>query len=188
MYHVKKDKRSQTSAKLIIEGLQACLRKKNFQEITISDIQRESTVGRATFYRLFDNLTDVLAYQCDQQFSKAMETDADNISYTDHIKHFISCWMEQSELLETIIQSGHIDLLYQVHVKSMPSLKEGLLKNAELSQADSDYFLAIMPNIMIGILTGWIKRGKEESAEDLLLFMKRASYMNYQLLADEVNH
>lgn len=188
MYHVKKDKRSQTSAKLIIEGLNSCLKKKSFQEITITDIQRKSTVGRATFYRLFDNLTDVLAYQCDQQFVNAMEIDKDNLSYEEHIRHFICCWMKEADLLETIIQSGHMELIYQAHNKSAEALKTRFLENADIPEKDSDYFLHIMPNIMIGILTAWVKRGKVESTEDLINLLKQASLVNYQLLIQKTNH
>ena len=64
MYHIKNDVRSQKSAKFISEGLQKCLAYKTFSEITITDVLRASYVGRATFYRLFDNLSDVLAYLC----------------------------------------------------------------------------------------------------------------------------
>lgn len=38
MYHIKEDKRSKTSAKLIVSGLYNCLKHKKFDDITISDI------------------------------------------------------------------------------------------------------------------------------------------------------
>lgn len=74
MFHIKPDKRSQTSAKLIVGGLYACLAVKPFSGISISDIQRESSVGRATFYRLFDTVTDVLEYECDNVFRNMLQT------------------------------------------------------------------------------------------------------------------
>lgn len=63
MYHIKEDKRSLRSAQLIYQGLLDCLEEKEFQQISISDIQRKSFVSRSTFYRLFDTLNDVLDYQ-----------------------------------------------------------------------------------------------------------------------------
>ncbi len=50
MYHIKQDKRAQTSVELICTGLKQCLREKSFENITISDIQRISGVSRSTFY------------------------------------------------------------------------------------------------------------------------------------------
>ena len=68
MYHIKNDKRAQTSAELICAGLLACMREKPFARITITDVQRASTVSRSTFYRNFDGLEDVLALLCDRGF------------------------------------------------------------------------------------------------------------------------
>ena len=72
MFHIKPDKRSQTSANLIVEGLFECMRTKNFSEITITDLQKVSTVSRTTFYRLFDKISDVLEFQCENIFEKTV--------------------------------------------------------------------------------------------------------------------
>lgn len=64
MYHIKADKRSLASARLISQGLNRLLQAKDFDSITVTDIVNEAGVGRATFYRLFDNTTDVLTYSC----------------------------------------------------------------------------------------------------------------------------
>ncbi len=62
MYHISKDERAKKSAIKIGNGLLRCLKTKEFYQITVTDIQKTSNVGRATFYRLFDNITDVLSY------------------------------------------------------------------------------------------------------------------------------
>ena len=68
MYHIKSDKRAQTSAQLIGDAMLELLKARAFDDISVSDIQRQSTVGRATFYRLFDNTVDVLSWLCNQIF------------------------------------------------------------------------------------------------------------------------
>jgi len=73
MYHIKKDKRTQKSSELIYEGLIKCLETKDFTKITISDIEKYSTVSRATFYRLFDSLEDILSMKCDYCFKEVLE-------------------------------------------------------------------------------------------------------------------
>ena len=65
MYHIKHDKRAQASTELICAGLLVCMKEKPFARITITDVQRASTVSRSTFYRNFDCLEDVLALLCD---------------------------------------------------------------------------------------------------------------------------
>lgn len=68
MYHIKNDKRAQASSELICAGLLACMKEKPFARITITDVQRASSVSRSTFYRNFDCLEDVLALLCDRGF------------------------------------------------------------------------------------------------------------------------
>lgn len=75
MYHVKDGKRTKESARLIVGGLHECLKMKKFESITVTDVQKQSTVGRATFYRLFDSVSDVLAYEFDEEFSKLMKSE-----------------------------------------------------------------------------------------------------------------
>ncbi|GEM_PF-5850719 len=75
MYHISKDKRAARSAALIYDGLLECMKKKPFDAVTISDLQKASGVARTTFYRAFDNLSDVLYWKCDTCFSEALAAD-----------------------------------------------------------------------------------------------------------------
>lgn len=65
MYHVSNDIRSKKSADLIWNGMKKCLLEKSLDKLHITDIYQKSFVSRATFYRLFDSLPDVIAYECD---------------------------------------------------------------------------------------------------------------------------
>lgn len=74
MYHIKTDKRSQTSASQIVQGLQECLKTTPLKAVTVSDIHRVTGISRATFYRLFDTPEDVLIYQLDQITESAVDS------------------------------------------------------------------------------------------------------------------
>ena len=73
MYHIKNDKRAYASVELICSALLELLETSPFEEITISDIQRMSTVSRSTFYRNFDCIEDVLMLLCDRSFDAAFK-------------------------------------------------------------------------------------------------------------------
>ena len=75
MYHIKNDKRARASTELICAGLLACMKEKPFARITITDVQRASTVSRSTFYRNFDCLEDVLALLCTGKPNKVIARD-----------------------------------------------------------------------------------------------------------------
>ena len=60
MYHISNDIRTQKSADLIANALNEYILKKDFTEITVTDLQKASSVSRSTFYRLFDNIVYIL--------------------------------------------------------------------------------------------------------------------------------
>ena len=65
MYHIPNDVRARKSVELILQGLYKALEKKSLNDIKVNDIYLNCYVSRATFYRLFDSIYDVLLYQCD---------------------------------------------------------------------------------------------------------------------------
>lgn len=72
MYHISNDKRAIQSSELIYNGLLECIKKKAFDQITISDLQKTSGVARSTFYRAFDNISDVLYWKGDTCFYEVL--------------------------------------------------------------------------------------------------------------------
>ena len=106
MYHIKQDKRAEASVELICEAVMELLREKSFDEITISDVQRRSTVSRSTFYRNFDNLEDVLELLCDRGFDKI--TAGDGAPVYIRVFHY---WFNNPVVLKALVNTGRTDIL-----------------------------------------------------------------------------
>ena len=143
MYPIKHDKRAESSVELICAAVLELLETKPLGEITISDVQRRSTVSRSTFYRNFDSLEDVLALLCDRGFDEIAAGSA--------------------AVLEALVRTGRADILAE-------SLKKLLLRSKELPGMDEarlDYFAANTGYVMTGILATWLRRGRRESEEEL---------------------
>ncbi|MEJ2041653.1 MAG: TetR/AcrR family transcriptional regulator [Reinekea sp.] len=69
LYRNSSDKRVQRSGRLLFEALCKLLERKNFSEIGIREITDAAGIGRATFYRNFDYVDDILKLKVDQLFS-----------------------------------------------------------------------------------------------------------------------
>ncbi|MBO5556641.1 MAG: TetR/AcrR family transcriptional regulator C-terminal domain-containing protein [Oscillospiraceae bacterium] len=163
MYHIKNDRRAWASARLICEALLHCLQTKPFHEITVSELQRVSSVSRSTFYRHFDSQSDVLALLCDLAFREIIHEFRQGTPIHIALFHY---WYEHSLLLGALIQSGQSDAFIRsfrrsLKVASLPAV-------ADLEGADLDYFLSTVACILLGILSAWIRRGRKETEEELL--------------------
>ena len=106
MYHIKDDKRSKCSSELIYKALSDLMNKKNFDTIKITEVVQTAQVGRATFYRNFDHLEDVLYYKCNERFSTLYGYLIDYykeerpIEYSFFITPFLKFWYKDSKIIE----------------------------------------------------------------------------------------
>ena len=169
MYHIKKDRRAWASARLICEALLHCLQTKPFHEITVSELQRVSSVSRSTFYRHFDSQSDVLELLCDLAFREIFQEFRRGTSIHRAIFHY---WYEHSLLLGALVQSGQSDTFIRSFRRSLKAA--ALPAVAGLEGADLDYFLSTVACILLGILSTWIRRGRKESEEELVAELKKA--------------
>ena len=168
MYHIVNDKRAYASSRLVRDALFELVKEKPYDKITISDICRESTVSRATFYRLFDNMDDVVAWQV-ELFSQHFEKVVANEPNVRTMEIFFEQWMIHDDILDLIIEIHREDILYTAHQRHAVQLEKRLQLDGEFS----NYHAAALSMLMIAMLTTWAKNGKKESAKELVATYRR---------------
>lgn len=185
MYLISDDKRSKKSALLICYGLAECLKTKSFSDITITDIYRQSSVGRSTFYRLFDNTADVLAYQCNLLFQDTIQNFSDN-SYSHSAKEYVLSFMrtclKYPQLIRAITDSNRIDLLYETHLKYSDIIKKALFADKNISDIQMDYILSLLTSSLTSILITWQEKHSTMTPEELYGHCKSSILLFYDLL------
>ncbi len=182
MIHFNDNKRANLSAQLIFDGLCKCLKNKSFNEVTITDVQKASTVARSTFYRLFDNLLDVLCWKCDLCFQKALEFDFTEFNEWELVRGYFEYWTKNSEILEVLVDNNMSDLIATYHLKNAEKLAKSYGTLPDMDEEDLRYFMAIRTGVTVGVLKAWVKGGKKQSAQQLSEILKK----QFILLAKEI--
>lgn len=178
MYHIKSDLRAQRSSEQLFQGLLRCMEIKNFDKITISDVTKESSVSRATFYRNFDTMIDVLYWKCNQLFHQVLTDYCRQAgSRPDHeslVCYVFRFWIERSHMIEVLLNGGRSDIIYNSFFNNGSIVLDYLNKKDNRKQApsrdkmrDYQYFLGICTGIFVGVFQVWIKNGKKENAQEL---------------------
>ena len=158
------------------------MKAKDFSQITITDIERSSTVARSTFYRLFDNLVDVLSYQCDKVFDETLKKYSISIQTPDSfLLLFIDQWAKNDALLETVFSINRLDILYTAQQKREDTVKKLFFKDFDLKKDSIEFLIVSITSALVGILSVWMKHQKKESANDLLVEFKRSIEIFYAL-------
>lgn len=175
MYHISKDKRAGQSANLIYQGLLQCLKKKSFDQITVTDVQKVSGVARTTIYRCFDNLSDILFWRCDQCFAEALHSVTPK-AFSDEaalIQGYFAYWTEHSDILKLLIDINRQDIIYACHMKHAKELEQSYGTLPELDATNARYFMAIRTGITISVLKAWLDGGQKETADELIQILQK---------------
>ena len=174
MYHIKSDKRSRTSAKLICDAMLQCLREQPFSEITIVDLQKTSSVGRSTFYRLFDRTEDVLEYLYEQRIQNIYN--GYHQLPEEHRPSFLLYILKDSytnsDILEVLIKNNLIHLMQKIHNKYIPFYIREELGNDSFISATEDYACSMFSSLVVGIISVWIRHNKRETPEELYYLLR----------------
>ncbi|MED1205339.1 TetR/AcrR family transcriptional regulator [Heyndrickxia acidicola] len=177
MYRIKNDKRSFQSCQLIYDALAALMKTKSFDTITVQELAAKAQVGRATFYRYFDSLEDVLSMKCDEAFHELKEylflyyrqEGAFTETPVPFFKPFLRYWYTHSDIVERLIQAKRMDIfahsftqLFTAFSKQLP-----MSDSAQLISRRFDYFLAIRTGAATNILIQWIQNKKDLPPDEL---------------------
>ena len=174
MYHVPDDKRARRSAERICRGLLDCLEQKELHSITVSDLHQVSGVSRATFYRLFDTVNDVVVYQCDQVYDGLAEQVRQKQFKTlqelslEHIRR----WMSLSQLMKTLVKNNLLGILLQAHQRNASLIWITSDIRSDLTEAEKNYLFCTLIGMMPAMLSAWYLNGQKDSPEEIYQYMK----------------
>lgn len=177
MYHIKDDLRAEKSAELLYEALIRCMRKKEFDKIAVSDLARESTVSRATFYRNFDGVIDILYWKCDRLFRQVLTNYVHFRPELDRadglVSYVFNFWMDHTQLLEILINRGRVDIIYNSFLNNVGVVMSYLEEKLHLTGWNNRYFIATRVGFFVGVFQAWIAGGKQESAEEMIRILNQ---------------
>ena len=166
MHHVKNDKRSQTSANAIYGALLKLLKSNSFDTITVSSICEESNISRATFYRNFDILEDVLAWYGDLLIRKLIANylklpNNERPAFTNYALGFAFDEVEYIEILSKTNKMHLIEPYVLTVLESVP-LTYDINESPYIK-----YAIHAKVGAFFSIINCWIRTGKKESADEL---------------------
>lgn len=169
MYHIANDKRATRSAENLYQGLIKCMETKTFQDISVTEVIRHSKSSRTTFYRLFDNIHDVLYWKCEQIMMETLSIKfmSSTIDTQKMFLIFISFWMQNQKLLKLLIQNDLTDILYQLHLDHIEEIKVILFTDERLSTYQQEYIASLLASMMPVVFKNWVKY-PDQTAEEIL--------------------
>lgn len=179
MYHVSEDKRAVKSAELIWGGMEKCLQEKPLEKIRVADINEKSYVSRATFYRLFDSIQDVLVYECDRIFSEiSAQLGKEGFSSSgEFFLFFIQQWLKQKTLIKALAENNLTNILYATHMRNKDLIRTIFIRDTAISDNDADFLISILTGFIPSVIHVWDEHGQIETAEELFFAVRKSAHI-----------
>lgn len=181
MYHVRRDKRSRQSSGQIYEALSALMGEGEYGGITVTALVKRAGVGRATFYRNFDCIDDVLHLRCDLLFddlARLMMLEKEKTTADDALEAtrrlflvFLRFWDQESELIRQLITARSYGHLMGAFEALFVRISGAEAQRLNVPGQFTEYLNAMQCGAAIGVLLRWIYNGKPTPPEIMAGFL-----------------
>lgn len=157
---------------LIKDAFMELMNRKYYMDITVTDVVNEAHVARASFYRNFNSMNDVLTEIIDDMTDNINGTlipvlsSNDESEWREFLFNFIYDFRAKQKSLMTGYPSNVSIILFRLNEKLSQ-----LRNNLSDEKIDDKYRLPARFGLIVMILKNWVNTGMKESPEELVNYL-----------------
>lgn len=170
MYRISNDLRITKSADKIVESLFRCSKKHNLDDITFSMLSKDSGVSRATIYRIFDNVNDILLYKGSLLYDEIKKHKKIE-NFKEHVLYVIDFWIANSNYLEVIFKNYKYNIFIELHYQNLDYFEQLFDTKFDKNNIKTQYMISTITSLIPTFLHSWYSHNKKETPEELYEYM-----------------
>ena len=180
MYKVCKTEKSKQRQKFIEECFLKILKKKHYEDITVSEICISASIPRKAFYRYFETKEDVLDALIEHtltgytEYYEIKKQERRTLKY--ELKCYFDFWLDEpmKGLLTALKKSNLIEKLYshskQIALGGFVNTNKFLPEETSFNQKQIFNFAVIG---LLSVMMDWFNNGCKQSTEEMALIASR---------------
>lgn len=176
MYHKQANKTAIQSQHMIADALFSLMKRKPFQQITVTEICEEAAVGRKTFYRNFELREDVIDFWLDLRCEECREVLLP-VPTEEQLYHYCIFLKKYMDELIVLYQNGLHPIVEKKFSIFLPYTMPLWSEDPVEQEYRSQYIIAGID----AIIRVWVTRGFQESVEEIVEIVKRAQQQQVPL-------
>ncbi len=176
------DRRIKYTQKIIRDTFLNLLLEKDIKKITVSEICQTSDINRATFYRYYLDVYDLLD-KIEEEFvielKNAVPTNTDNrYSVSSFTKDLLSVFLSNKELVKILFNTNNNiyflnDILEVAYEKCKQKWQADL---PDLNDEDIEYASLFIFNGALGVVNYWVNNNFDKDVDEIATIIERLSY------------
>ncbi len=166
------DKRNKNVKERLTKAMINLSSKKGWDDITITDIINESKVARATFYRNFESIDELISYGIEQfrdDYWGNVPKSGSNFLCEEMLEYTFHYFKQNRNLILSYCHSGTSSSILDIITEGMV-LSFGDMPSHSLLRYKLYYYSGALYNMMLYWLKDGMKESEKEMAEAFLKF------------------
>jgi len=149
----------------IFTALMILMEKKDFKEISITEIAKKAGVSRMAFYRTYNIKEDIVATYIDELFQEYSNEilNHEKKDVYENLRLYFSYFRKHERLIYNLINSNLINIILEKCIESFHALSRDVACNKSFSQEKQKYWIEFIAGGLYHVLTEWAKSGMKES-------------------------
>ena len=169
MYHKQVNKTAVQSQHMIADALFSLMKRKPFQQITVTEICEEAAIGRKTFYRNFDMKEDVVQFRLDILCAQFKE-EIMGMTLAEQLRHHMQFVRDHADVFITLYRSGIHQMVRDKFAILLPDTMPKWTDDPVEQEYRSRYIIAGVE----AVERVWVERGFAESIDEVVAIVQRA--------------
>ena len=155
----------------LIGSLERLIKKKSFENISVSELTKVAGISRMTFYRHYHNSIDILNLGVQEllnKFNQTIKYSGDNYAY---ILKVVTFFQQHSKFIKLLLNTNQQDLLYQnasIIIGELAHMNNYL---NGLNDQEKHYYIEYHTTGLMSVIIDWIKNDQVESPTKLAKFI-----------------
>lgn len=169
MYHKQVNKTAVQSQHMIADALFSLMKRKPFQQITVTEICDEAAIGRKTFYRNFDMKEDVVEFRLDILCAQYKE-EIMGMTLAEQLRHHMQFVKDHADIFIALYLSGIHQMVRDKFAILLPDTMPRWTDDPVEQEYRSRYIIAGVE----AVERVWVERGFAESIDEVVAIVQRA--------------
>lgn len=160
----------------IFSSLMILMEKKDYNQITITDITKKAGVSRMAYYRNYTSKEDIIIEYLDDLFEAYLSEimSKEDATFDQVYLNFFSYFRKHMNLIEALIKANLSFLILDKFDEYINLILEKIFCNIPPSSISS-YELHYAAGGLYKVLMVWVSNGLKESDEEMAKIIKRLS-------------
>ncbi|WP_236896826.1 TetR/AcrR family transcriptional regulator [Clostridium beijerinckii] len=158
----------------IFTALMILMEKKNFKEISITEITKKAGVSRMAFYRNYNIKEDIITTYIDEllkEYSKEV-MQKEKLDNYENLRLYFSYFRKHEKLISNLINSNLINILLEKCIESFYELSQRILCKDSLLP-DQHYMAGGLYNVLIEWAKGGMRQSDDYMAKTISEFINK---------------